>query len=361
MSKLDSLLSEIDPEDYVSYLGLDYKNTVGSSGPQLNVRECPRCGGSDWKVFLNAESGVGCCFHGSCSDSPGMNLFSLTKALNDGSNRLAFEELERYAKDIGWKPTRAKAVEQIAPVQASLVLPESVRLPHKSKIPKYLKGRKFEPKTIEHFGWLYSQSGKFYFKNAEDETRWQDYSKRIIIPVLDLGGELKTFQGRDITGSADKKYLFPAGLPGTARYLYNAHNAKSFKSIVMGEGVMDVAAIHQAFSADHSLAKVIPVGSFGKVLSKGQPDGSDQLGALLKLKQLGLKQITMMWDSEPKTVISAIKTAQELEALGFVAKVAILPEGCDPNEAQPHEVRSAYRNAFRATKLNCARYLARAK
>lgn len=358
MSNLKKLLKDIDPEDYIAYLGCDYKTSPGHSGLQVNIKECPRCGGDKWKVYLNAETGIGCCFHGSCSDSPGFNLFSFTEAFF-GSKKQAFEELERYAKDIGWKPRRPAVKNNI--VIDDFKLPESVSLPNKNKIPDYLINRGFTESTVKHFEWRYSESGYFQYKNHEGETVKQDYSKRIIIPVRDLDGEIKTFQGRDITGNKSKKYLFPPGLPGTAKFLYNSHNTIGSENIVIGEGVMDVAAIHQAFEVDPLLAKVKPVGTFGKVLSEGQQDASDQLGVLLRLKNMGLKRITFMWDSEAKTTKAAFKAAQRLSSIGFDTYVAILPENSDPNEVDPLEVRKAYKEAIKVNKPNYLRYMAKLK
>lgn len=356
---LDKVFSEIDPEDYVGFLGFDTKRTTGKSGTQLNIRECPRCGGSDWKVYLNAETGVGCCFHGSCADHPGLNLFSLTKHLL-GSSRAAFEEIERYTRMIGWRPTSAKKTEPtvVEKSDEEVLLPQSVALPYRDKIPKYLASRGFTNETISHFRMRYCERGEFLYRDSAGIRQSQYYNKRIIIPVYDLEGKLVTFQGRDITGEADKKYLFPVGLPGTARYLFDGHNAISATDIIVGEGVFDVAAIKQAFEKDPVLAQVKAVGTFGKVLSEGALDGNDQLGAFFKLKQYGLRRITMMWDGERKTTIGAIKAAKRLEKLGFEAYVALLPEGKDPNEVTKETVIRAYKEAFRATPANCLRKLA---
>ncbi|MFP3366609.1 hypothetical protein R0J93_23475, partial [Pseudoalteromonas sp. SIMBA_148] len=68
------------------------------------------------------------------------------------------------------------------------------------------------------------------------DKRYQDFSGRVIIPVLDLMGSLKTFQGRDITGTAEDKYRFATGMPASGAYLYNGHNALGKKHLIVCEG-----------------------------------------------------------------------------------------------------------------------------
>ncbi len=60
------ILEKIDIEAYLDREGIEYRGPYGSSGLQLNLKTCPVCGGDKWKVFLNAESGLGNCFSGSC-------------------------------------------------------------------------------------------------------------------------------------------------------------------------------------------------------------------------------------------------------------------------------------------------------
>jgi DNA primase len=99
------------------------------------------------------------------------------------------------------------------------------------------------------------------------------YNRRVLIPIYDLDGKLVSFQGRDITGTAEKKYLFPPGYArATGEHLYNGHNVIGRPSdVVVGEGAFDVIAIKVAFDADPTLRDVVPVGTFGKHLSHGAP------------------------------------------------------------------------------------------
>lgn len=348
MSDFEQALKKLDPEILIDDLGYDYRRQMGRSGEQINIRECPRCGGDKWKVFLNSETGLGNCFHGSCVGQPGFNLFSFAKHAT-GSTTEAFKTIERLTGKLGWMPKKKKEKKEDSKYrdldQTKVVLPRSVPLPYKGSVGKYLSSRGFDAETVDKFGWRYSQRGVFGYK-YNDEICYQSYAKRIIIPILDLDGQLATFQGRDVTGEEEKKYLFPPGLPGTSLYLYNGHNAIGSDELVLNEGALDVAATYQAFKEDPTLANTPVAGTFGKNLSFGRLDGEDQLGALIKLKLLGLKTVTLMWDGERKAISDAINAAFMLIRHGFKARVAILPDGKDPNEATPVEVRSAYRNAY---------------
>lgn len=354
---ISEILEAVNPEEFFDYLGVNYRLTTGKSGTQMQVKECPRCHGNKWKVYINAETGIGNCFHGTCVGEPGFNLFSFA-ANQLGGGKEAYKELAEFAKECGWRPKKPKKlvnVEQNA-TTVSVTLPESIALPQGNKNHPYLINRGFTLETTAHFDWRFCKKGRFDYVNHEGKNCWQLYDDRIIIPIYDLDGNLVTFQGRDITGKAEKKYLFPAGLPGTAKFLYNGHNAVGVEEIVINEGALDVAATYQALKEDLSLTHVVPVGTFGKSLTMSNQDSEDQLSALFRLKEAGLKVITLMWDTERKTLLDAATTCEKLISLGFVVRLATLPLGKDPNEATPQEVRNAYYNAMVMNKARLLRY-----
>lgn len=350
-NELKEMLEQIDVEDYLCHLGVDFKITHGSSGVQANVRECPRCGGTSWKVYLGVESGLGNCFHGSCQGEPGFNIFSFSKYYL-GSSKDAFKEINGYVETNGWVPARKKS----APVSIEaneVVLPKSYPLPIQGKNLKYLAARGISTDVAEYLGLRYCKQGKYRYTLA-DKKRWQNYDSRVIIPIFDLNGDIVTFQGRDITETAEQKYLFPPGLSGTGRYLYNAHNVVGNESIVISEGAFDVAAVLMAFEEDVELRKVGVVGSFGKNLSLAG-DTECQLTQLMHLKQYGLRQITFMWDGESKAIDAACKQAMTLKSYGFSVRVAILPDDKDPNEVEREVVRLAYYRSEPVTAMTMAK------
>lgn len=356
-TELDDLLDAVDIEDFLAYEGVDFRVTRGRSGLQLNLRECPRCHGRDWKVYLNAETGLGSCFHGSCVGEPGYNKFSFIYNLCEKSYPQTMTVLKRYARSVGWRPKAKAEKPQDEPV-SDVLLPTSVALPIKGKTLQYLADRGFDADTAAYFQWRFCKQGHFAYTQS-GEAKQQDYSNRVVIPVHDISGKLVTFQGRSIEADPFRKYIFPPGLPGAGRYIYNANHALGKSRAVMGEGAFDVAAIKIALDHDPDVRDSTAVlGSFGKSLSMASHgDDKDQLTCLKELFNAGLREITMMWDGEPSTIIAACKTALQLTGYGFDMRVAILPDGKDPNEVAYPTVLKAIREAVVINRVNAIRIM----
>ena len=342
---IERMLAGLDMEFYLDREGIEYKNTHGSSGPQLNLRECPSCGGDKFKVYLNAENGLGNCFHGSCEAR--FNKYTFIKAHLDTEDfKVVRAHVGAALRDQGYRPSKQIEIKATDIEKQLCTLPISFALPINKRNLKYLTNRGISADIAEYFHLRWCENAFYYFEKTNGKSGWQDFSKRVIIPVFDLDGNLVTFQGRDTTETAEQKYLFPSGLPGTARFLYNGHNAIGASRVTMGEGSFDVMAIHIALAADENTADVGVVGSFGKHLSYGARDCRDQLGALMELKAKGLKEVTIMWDGEQPALMDAIKAALKIKSIGLVAKIALMPKGKDPNEVNPETVRRAYRQAI---------------
>jgi DNA primase len=337
--ELRELLDALDMETYLSLEGVPYKRTRGAKGTQLNVKECPVCGSSSFKVYINADTGLGNCFAGSHPPGEAFNKYSFVKA-HLGAPRFSevISHLKARVVEMGWQPKRKARATETPP---ELVLPNSIALPHEGQNLMYLVQRGIGNDMAEYFQLRYCQRGWFKYK-FDGEDKFQKWDERVIIPVFDLDGKMVTFQGRDITGMAEKKYLFPPGLPSTARFLLNGHNARRCKTIAIGEGAFDVMAMKIAFDEVSDTRHIVPVGSFGKALSMQDPSGNDQLGELLKLKNEGLVEIVMMWDSERDALCSAVEAGLALNGYGFKTRLAVLPADKDPNEVPAAVVRAAF-------------------
>ncbi len=342
--ELQEAIATLDIEAWLDREGVRYRPTRGSSGAQLNVKECPVCGNSNYKVYLNSATGLGNCFHGDCETK--FNKWKFISAHLGLSHREAIEHIKAVAREQGWRPPRKKAMAVNLTAQ-ELKLPESIALPHGGRNLKYLDNRNITGEVAAYFELRFSHRGKFDYLDENGRPLTQDYANRIIIPVFDLQGDLVSFQGRDITGTADKKYLFPPGFASTGTHLYNGHNAIGAEHVVIGEGVFDVAATKIALDGEMALREVVPIGSFGKHLSAG--DGDSQLAKLMQLKEGGLRIVTIMWDAEKAAIKDAVAAAKLLKGRGFVARVALLPKGRDPNEVAASEVRAAF---WRATTID---------
>lgn len=334
---IQELLETIDMEMWLDREGVDYRVTRGSRGVQLNVRECPVCGTAKWKVYLNQDNGLGNCFSGDCEAK--FNKWSFIKAqLGTPPAGQVIEHLKQVAKEQGWRPVRK--VELAVNMATELKMPESIALPHKGRNLKYLDNRNINAELASYFHLRFCQRGHFDYLDVEGRPRKQDYSNRVIIPIFNLDGDLVSYQGRDITGTADRKYLFPPGFASTGSIIYNGHNAHGAEDIVIGEGAFDVMATKFALDGQAELRRVVAVGSFGKHLSHG--DENSQLAKLLKLRDGGLKRVTFMWDGEDRAIQDAIEAALLVRQFGLTARIAVLPKDKDPNEVPPQVVRDAF-------------------
>lgn len=338
----ETVEKELDMEFFLDRESIAFKETRGVNGAQLNIKDCPNpsCRDNRYRVYFGVDTGRGNCFL--CGEG-------FTKAkfihMHFGFDSWAqtCREMETLLKEQGWRPIR-KAL--VAVSDADVVLPMSDPLPliDGSNL-AYLEQRGFGADIAKYFGLRWCQFGWWKFKEPDGTTSVQNFENRIIIPVYDLDGELKTFQGRDLTGTSNRKYLFPKALPGTGRYLLNGQNVVATNHVVMGEGAFDVAAIKQALDEVSDLRSIVPVGSFGKHLSYGDSNGDDQLGRFVALKARGLKFVTIMWDGEEKALLAALAAAKLLTGIGLIARVALLPFEKDPNEVTPDVVRKAFHTA----------------
>jgi DNA primase len=342
----DSIFQEITENLDLEFLfdreSLPYKMGRGSSGMQINAKYCPDCGDGRSRVYLNADTGQGNCFV--CNQTFNKAKF-IRLHFGYDNWRDTIDKAKEIMREQGWRPKRMATV---AVDNSTVKLPYSVELPTpEGENLLYLEQRGITDEYAKYFGFRYCQYGSWAFRDDDGRLQQQWFSNRVIIPVYDLDGTLKTFQGRDLTtGEAaklvDRKYLFPKGLPGTGKFLLNGQNVQLTDEVVMGEGAFDVAAIKIAFDEDVTLRRVVPVGSFGKHLSYGSTTGDDQLGRFLILKRQGVKMVTIMWDGEVKALIAALDAAKLLTSIGMKARIALLPFEKDPNEVTGEIVRKAY-------------------
>ena len=339
-SDISDMLAKVDMETYLDRESVDYRKSHGTRGLQLNLRTCPFCGGSEFKVFMNAESGLGNCFHGSCSQKT-FNKFSFIKGHTKLAGKPLIDHLELFAAQMGWIPIK-KYSTQVKLSTATLKMPASVALPYNGNNLAYLTNRGITSDIVKYFNLRFSLNGWFKYY-LEGEEKFMSFANRVIIPVFDINGVLASFQGRDITGQADRKYLFPPGFAATGAHVYNAHNYSGEDTAIVGEGAFDIFAIKLALDAEQNMRNMIPLGTFGKSISP------EQVSVFQALKEKGLKKIIFMWDSEVAAIDDAIKHGNALKSMcGLEVSIALLPKGKDPNEVSGSVVRNAI---WRATPL----------
>lgn len=321
---------QVSVESILDAAGATYRVASGASGAQINVRECPRCGDTRYKVYINRETGLGNCWV--CP--PGNNTFnkySLAQALFRTDKRQTFQKLESLETNARWSATPAIHQEQR---NIELRPPDSIPLPYQGMMPRYLIERGITPQIASYFEVRYCQDGVF-----EDATgRRLDFSQRVIFPIRDVSGKLVSFQGRDVTNQSRMKYLFPPGFSVSGRVLYNAHNATQADVLIVTEGVFDCMAVKQAL-LEVGWSHIEPIASFGKHFAINRTKYSDQLDVLLTLRRwFGIEDIWFAWDGTPDAQISAVKSMQKLRKAGFKTKLISLPAGSDPNEIPSHQL-----------------------
>lgn len=326
--------------DAFDHYGIQYKLSYGVSGDQFCLSECPFCGKA-WKCYGNADTGFGKCFR--CDK--GFGTYSLLKAcLGDPDSKTYLNEVESFLKSLGFSaPKPKKAIKRPQTLSGGLSLPTNTS----AATHPYLLSRGFSGALIDEFDLRFCEQGKFVTRD-EAGIQEQDFSNRILIPIYDEEMNLVSFQGRDIAGTSDRKYLFPRGFASTGAFLYRAHAAIGAPTIVMCEGVFDVMGAVKAFRNHPVTQSLAVVGSFGKNLSDQQK--FDQIAVLNRLKESGLQHVVILWDGEWPALLSAVKAAKLITKYKLATvSVAFLPNGTDPGDCPEDKIREAYHQAIRYT------------
>jgi DNA primase len=346
-------LDNLDVEQLVSYLGYDYRVSNGNSGLQLNLRSCPSCHRQDFKVYINADTGLGNCFQ--CSI--GLNRYKLIKlTLGLPTHSAVMRSAAMIAPVVAYRP---KVHPDFYKLNTDWVLPLNRKIQEQADLPPYLKERNVDAKLARRFDLRLCENGFYKYQDFQDRNRFVDFSNRILLPIVDIEGQLVTFQGRDITGKSEKKYLFPNMLPGTGRYIYNAHYAltNKAKKVVLNEGAFDVFATTTALESDVALKDWTACGTFGKHLSIAATNvtATDQLSDLYKLWEAGVEEFIILWDGEFKAIIAAMEAAWSLNGFGFNTTVAKLSDNLDPAEVGTEGILQALGKRSKPTQLDLVR------
>jgi DNA primase len=294
--------------DSIKYLqdrGINYFTSGRNvSRGWVNI-ECPFCGDHDYSgnnhLGISPQERFSCWI---CGERGG--IVKLIRELEEVEWREAFRIAERFS-DLDPIP-----VEKGRKRASSLKIPiEITSQPLKRHI-KYLRERRFKPKeTIKTYGLMFGQTfGHWRF--------------RIIVPVF-LRGEMVSFIGADATRNFNTKYT---NLPNeesivpVRETVYNIDNVFGNKAFVT-EGLLDT----WRFGPKNV------VGTLGTVFTPDQ---------IRLLKNAGVDEYYILYDSGPEATKRAIKLAEYLS--GFVphAEVLELYEG-DPADLKMKQVRQIKR------------------
>ncbi|WP_435924896.1 DNA primase [Paenibacillus sp. DYY-L-2] len=205
----------------------------------------------------------------------------------------------------------------------------------------YLKGRGFTDKAIDTFQIGYAPARwdtlvQFLEKRSfdlgsmekgglvsakQDGTGYVDrFRDRIIFPLHNRNGKVIAFAGR-VLGDGQPKYLNSpeSKLFSKSRTLYNLHQAKSeirkSRQFVLFEGYGDVISAWEA--GVHN-----GVATMGTALTESHASMMRGLA----------DEVIVCYDGDNAGQAAALKSISILESIGFNTKIALLPEGLDPDE-----------------------------
>lgn len=167
------------------------------------------------------------------------------------------------------------------------------------------------------------QSGSFYDR----------FRSRLIFPIRDERGRLVAFGGR-IVGAGEPKYINSSDTPlySKRRVLYGMHRAKDAMTksdrAVLVEGYLDVIACHRAGVEE-------AVASLGTSLSEEHA----------RLLARWCKHVTVLYDADAAGQKAAERAAEVLEEAGLHVKIALMPQGEDPDTLLATQGAQAVRRA----------------
>ncbi len=163
---------------------------------------------------------------------------------------------------------------------------------------------------------------KLYLVDQDSSGGFFDrFRGRLIFPIRDERGELVAFGGR-VLGDGHPKYINSSDTPlyRKSRVLYAMNVAKKAiadgASPVMCEGYLDVIACHAA-------GVVSAVASLGTALSE------DHAKMLMRWAKSG--DTVILYDADEAGERAAARGAEILEAEGLKVRVALMPDGQDPD------------------------------
>ncbi|WP_442594995.1 DNA primase [Neobacillus sp. D3-1R] len=179
-------------------------------------------------------------------------------------------------------------------------------------VTKFLLKRNFTAEILERSGLI--------IRRESDNSLFDRFRNRIMFPISDRHGKTIAFSGRAL-GQDEPKYL---NSPETvifnkSKILYNFHLAKptirKTSQIVLFEGFADVIAADRA-EVENGVA------TMGTSLTE------DHVSQLRQLVQ----SVTICYDSDNAGIEAAYRAGNMLTNVGLLVKVAMMPNGLDPDD-----------------------------
>ncbi|WP_077214005.1 DNA primase [Bacillus dakarensis] len=177
---------------------------------------------------------------------------------------------------------------------------------------KFLSKRNYQPAILEKAGLI--------IKREKDGSYFDRFRDRIMFPILDAKGNTVAFSGRSL-GAGEPKYL---NSPETAifnksKILYNFHLARAAirksRQMVLFEGFADCIAANRA-------------GIENGVATMGTSLTDDHVVLIRR----NAESVTICYDSDNAGIEAAYRAATLLTESGTQVKIAVMPDGNDPDD-----------------------------
>lgn len=274
-------------KELLDQLHIDYRLDGKNHIPGACTIRCPICG--DKPTNPNSK-------HGNLLDEGGYKCWRCSGAHPAIVISRAAGISVQQASDL----IRKFGGNQVQVRRAEIERATEIKLPGSTKpLPlhtRYLEGRGFNPSDLEFY---------YNIRYTGMMEKWEgtDWGFRVIIPVLDIDGTLKSFQGRDATGKSALRYLFPPAtktIRDSKQLIYGANLCTRRSRVVVVEGVFDAWRLGPG-----------AVATFGTSVTR------EQISILSNWEQ-----VVLCFDPEPEAQAHAKEIAVELNAIGRNVVVA---------------------------------------
>jgi DNA primase len=315
---------------------------------------CPFHDDKNPSFFVTPEIGRYQCY--SCGEKG--DIFTWVMKTQGLEFREALEQLAKQAGVTlskfsgGEKVDRSEREKQLSMMESALIFFRSEGT-KSEQTKKYLDSRKLPPDAIEFWelgfapengealvtsfkrqGLSLATAKELFLSDSDSSGGYFDkFRNRLMFPIRDEKGALVGFGGR-ILGEGNPKYINSGDTPlyNKSRILYGMHRAKDRmikeRKAVLVEGYMDVIACHRAGVTE-------AVASCGTALAIEQA----------KLIKRFADRVTICYDADNAGQKAALRAVEVFREVGLICRVAMMPQGEDPdtllNSKGPEAVREA--------------------
>jgi DNA primase len=173
--------------------------------------------------------------------------------------------------------------------------------------------RGISAQTLKHFG-------AFYTHQVEKLI------DRIVFPIVDVTGKTVVYVARHTLSQGNPRYVnYPSGVQMP---VFPSHLTKSYKSLVIVEGIFDMLNLY-----DKGLQNVIC--AFGTNTLQNSTNQK-----LLPFKAQGVTHVYLLFDGDEAGETAAATLKPLIEDMGFLVEIINLPDGTDPGELSTEDVHS---------------------